>query len=88
MTAKLKKTMVEVLEAIRVYYAKPGNSGGGNLHIVLDDGNLEVHHIEWCRDFAQENHDDDGVELANTLLSISESQLDEIYASYDVYNPW
>ena len=26
------------------------HSAGGALHIVLDDGNTESHHIQWCLD--------------------------------------
>ena len=30
------------------WYARPGNGGGGALHIVVDDFNFETEHIEWC----------------------------------------
>lgn len=81
-------TIAEVIEVIRVYYDKPENGAGGNLHIVLDDGNIETCHIEWCRNYARENGDVDGVELANILLGMSEAQMEEIYTSYDLYNTW
>jgi hypothetical protein len=32
--------------AIRLVYSYSGVGGG--LHIVLDDGNVEDHHIKWC----------------------------------------
>jgi hypothetical protein len=31
------------------YYNNFGNAAGGNLHIVLDDGNLEDDSIEFCK---------------------------------------
>lgn len=30
---------------------------GGGLHIVLDDWNLENHHLEFCRNYIEENKD-------------------------------
>ncbi len=57
------------------YYAKPGNSVGGSLHIVLEDGNLKRSDIEWCRTYAQEKGDTDGVALADLLLQCSTTQL-------------
>lgn len=41
-------TVAEVLPLVNAYYAKPGNSVGGNLHIVLDDCNVEDGHVEFC----------------------------------------
>ena len=32
--------------AIRLVYSY--SAVGGGLHIVLDDGNVEDHHIQWC----------------------------------------
>ena len=59
---------------MRDYYAKPGNSVGGSLHIVLDDENIEDVHVEFCRDQAREKGDDDGVRLAEMLLLMSKTQ--------------
>jgi hypothetical protein len=34
---------------VEILYEDLGEGCGGLLHIVLDDGNLEDHHILWCR---------------------------------------
>ncbi len=36
------------LALVRQVYDAPGGNVGGNLHIVLDDWNLETGSIEWC----------------------------------------
>jgi len=64
----------DVIALARAYYAKPGNRVGGNLHIVLDDGNMEDQHIEWCRQLAQNAGDVDGVALADKLLALTRTQ--------------
>lgn len=40
----------DVVRLIGEVYAE--NSGGGGLHIVLDDWNLEDDHVQWCIDNA------------------------------------
>lgn len=44
MTKKEKITIELIKEIYKLY------PSGGALHIVLDDGNFEDHHIEWCLD--------------------------------------
>ncbi len=48
---------------------------GGSLHIVLDDGNWERHHIHWCAGYACGKGDDEGDDLAELLLSMNPRQL-------------
>jgi hypothetical protein len=38
---RIKPTLPEVRPLIDAYYALPGNGAGGELHVVLDDGNYE-----------------------------------------------
>lgn len=38
------------IEMVTAYKAMPGHGVGGPLHIVLDDLNVEEHHIRWCVD--------------------------------------
>jgi len=33
---------------VRAFYARAGNSCGGHLHIVLDDGNIDDDDIDFC----------------------------------------
>lgn len=79
MTPSPKPTLPDVIPLVRAYYAKPGNSAGGSLHIVLDDGNVSDAHIRFCMDEAQKNGDEDGVILARLLLSLSKTQRRKLY---------
>lgn len=56
-----------VIDLARAYYAKPGNSCGGPLHIVLDDYNLEDEHIAFCRAEAERVGDADGVAICDKM---------------------
>lgn len=61
-------------QLIQMIYAK--HPAGGALHIVLDDGNTEDRHIQWCIDHLDEYAAKDEVplflECARLLLSIRE----------------
>lgn len=70
----VKPSIPDVLPKFINYYDKPENGAWGNLHIVLDDGNIDDHFVISCREWAQECDDIDGVELANILLKMSKSQ--------------
>lgn len=59
--------VAEVIELARAYYAKPGNSCGGLLHIVLDDYNLEDQHIAFCRAEAERAGDAEGVAICDKM---------------------
>ena len=76
-----KPTVPEVLPLIKSYYAKPLNGVGGSLHIVLEDGNIEDGHIEYCKQYAIEQNDTDGVMIADLLLRMSETQRWKLYAA-------
>jgi hypothetical protein len=78
-----KPTVPEVLPLVRAYCAKPGNATGGSLHIVLDDGNIEDHHIRYCAEFAEKRGDGEGVELARLLLRMSRTQRNKVYRRLD-----
>jgi hypothetical protein len=41
-----QEQVLELYDVIAQIYARDGV--GGALHIVLDDGNTEDHHIKWC----------------------------------------
>lgn len=61
----------EMMTAIRErFYSKPGNEVGGILHIVLDDDNLQTHHIEWSRSEAVVSEDRDAIFICDILLAI------------------
>lgn len=69
-----KPTIPEVLPLVVAYCAKPENSVGGSLHIVLEDGNVADSHVAFCREWAADRGDDDGVRLAELLLLMSKTQ--------------
>jgi len=57
------------------------HSGGGALHIVLDDGNTEDRHIQWCIDnailnngFCTTEEEPIYLECAQRLLKMTERQ--------------
>lgn len=40
--------MTDLRRLLDEWYDRPGNGVGGAFHIVVDDYNVETHHIEWC----------------------------------------
>jgi hypothetical protein len=76
----------KAIKMSRAYYKLPDNGAGGSLHIVLDDGNLETGHVLWCKNYAKEQGDPEGVALAEFLLTLTEDERDEVYqALYPLY---
>ena len=63
----------------KLYMEDFGNLVGGNLHIVLSDGNVEAGHVQFCLDEAQRQDDHVGVALAKCLAELSEAQRQEVY---------
>ena len=74
-----------IVQKCKEYYQKPGNSVGGNLHIVLDDGNLENSHIQHCKETCIKEHDHDGSKICTLLLQCTDAQRRSIYNSYRCY---
>jgi len=73
-------TVPEVLPLVRAYYALPGNSTGGSLHIVLDDGNTDDSSVLFCIRRAHQLDDTDGITLAEILLKMSRTQRRKLYS--------
>lgn len=69
-----RPTVPEVAPLVHAYYDKPGNSAGGNLHVVLDDGNFEDSFIEHSLDRATKIGDSDAVKIAELMLQMSMTQ--------------
>lgn len=74
MTTARKPTVPEVPPLVVAYYAKSGHGAGGNLHIVLDDENVDDGQVQFCLDLARRVGDADGVQLAELLLRMSKTQ--------------
>ncbi len=70
----MKPSIPEVIDLFRAYYIKTGSDGWGCLHIVLEEGNVSNHDIEYCLKYAKDNGDIDGENLANILLKMSKTQ--------------
>lgn len=89
----VKPTIPDVEPLLRHYYALPGNSGGGALHIVLEDGNVRDSDLEFCYRWAMTDGDwRDGPDLVDTgprdhlgaalalaLLAMSPTQRHKLY---------
>ena len=75
-----KPTVPEVLPLVKQYYSRPMNGTGGNLHIVLEDGNVEDHDVEFCKKQCLERNDEEGIVIVELLLKMSKTQRKKIYA--------
>jgi len=63
----------------KLYMEEFGNVLGGNLHIVLSDGNLELGHIQFCLEEATYQGDHVGVALAKCLAELTKAERQEVY---------
>ena len=73
-----KLTVDAIMPQIWAYMDAPGNGVGGSLHIVLDDGNHDKRHIQWCIDYAEERKDAEGARIGRLLLGMTKTQLKKI----------
>lgn len=74
------KVFDETILLIKEIYKK--HTAGGALHIVLDDGNTETHHIRWCLEnsIAEIKNIKEKLlfeKCAKNLLKMSEKQRDK-----------
>lgn len=67
-------TVPDVLPRVKAYVNQPGNGVGGRLHIILDDGNVQDHDVQWCIDNALEVGDVEAAEIGRLLLSMTKTQ--------------
>jgi hypothetical protein len=79
------KSWCDLVRPAWEYYQRDGNGAGGNLHIVLDDGNVERSHVEFCLERATAEGDEAGVVLARLLLAASRTQRKMLTANYQLY---
>lgn len=69
-----KPTVPEVRPLVKALFASEHGSVGGCLHIVLDDGNVQDHDVQFCLDYAKEQGCQQCMELAAILLKMSRTQ--------------
>jgi len=65
------------IKLCRHYYEK--NPSGGNLHIVLDDGNLENHNIDYCAGLAFGCQDHEALDIAELMQWMNKKQRKVVY---------
>jgi len=66
--------MKVTLALARFWYSLPHQSTGGIYHVVLDDGNIEAHFVEHCRDEAITAGYELGIELGQRLMGLTYGQ--------------
>jgi Zn-finger protein len=84
MTTKMA-TWRDVLWDCWEYYNIHQHGAGGWLHIVLDDGNCRNGDVESCLESAIIHHDPACEALARRLLTMSQTQREELCKHYDLY---
>jgi predicted amidohydrolase len=71
-----KVSIADVADGFADYLAK--NTGWGNLHVVLSDGNTGDSSVSFCKQIATEKGDSNGVALCDILLNMSKTQRKKI----------
>jgi hypothetical protein len=67
-------TVPEVIDAARSYYDAHSSLAGGNLHILLEDGNVRDSDVQFCIRLTEANRDNSGNALAKKLLLMTRTQ--------------
>lgn len=68
----MKPTIPQVLPLVRALYAR--HCAGCCLHILLDDGNVEDAHADFCIDYAMGEGHAECLRLAQLLRAMSKTQ--------------
>jgi len=71
-----------ILDLIQYYYNELDNCTGGNLHVVLDDGNLDDQMIWACQEDCEKKGDHFGYLIATVLRGFNLEQRESMYAKY------
>lgn len=69
-----RPTVPELRPRLQAYLDVPGNSCGGSLHIVVDDGNCDDSSVRFCIEYAEEHGDTEGAAIAREMLRMSKTQ--------------
>jgi len=75
--SKEKPTVPEVKPLVAALYKR--NGVGCCLHIVLDDGNVEDHQVEFCIEQAKKQKHENCQFLGELLLKMSQTQRRRLY---------
>jgi hypothetical protein len=70
----------QLVGAAKLYYRLPGNGAGGNLHLVLDDGNCDDDSMWVCIKGCVQESDKAGLYIAAVMLfAMTEDEREEFY---------
>ena len=70
----------QLLDAVKLYYRLPGHEAGGNLHLVLSDGNCDDSSMWVCIVACVKELDTMGLYIASAMLfTMTEEQRDRLY---------
>jgi len=58
---------------------------GGNLHIILDDKNIEDKDIFWCQGYAYGVKDNGGIDITGLMIFMTIEQRKKVVESYNLY---
>ena len=71
----------EFIQRLRSY-GERNWPGWGNLHIAMEDGNLEDSHLDWCKKHATEEKDTEGAYLAEKILELTDEARGVLYDEF------
>ena len=74
----VKPTILEIIPLIKLFKSNNDNICGGNLHIYLDDGNIEDGNIIFCLNRCIQLDDHIGKEICEMSLLMSHTQRKKI----------
>jgi len=80
-----RPSVAEVIPMVRALYDGDAECTtgaglvGGHLHIVLDDGNIETGHVDFCLNSATVDNCDTCMRLAQKLKAMSPTQRCRVY---------
>jgi hypothetical protein len=74
-----RPTVPDVARLLLSFYKHEENASGGYLHIVLDDGNIERGHVEWCGAAAREAGDEEAARIADLMAQMTLTQRRKLY---------
>lgn len=72
----------DIVPLIREFKKNPKNGVGGNLHIYLDDGNIEDEFVRWCLERCIEREDDLGEAICRLSLKMSYTQRSKLSGAF------
>ena len=79
LAGKATPTVKQAKHARGLFRLLPEAAGGGNLHIVLDDGNTEDRWVESCVERSVKANDLHGYLMGKILQRMSEKQRDKCW---------